>query len=685
MEDEKKMSAPVEETQNEVAEIVQQEAELPNENEEQPEQNAEQSDVAASAGSEKDEVVSLDEHTDDLVAAPSPPDAAISDGIEAPKDTDSPPATVQESENSTLENGEDSEEDTEEDDEYSAVELDGSSKNELLAWLKKIRTEENLRRVDHLFKDIGHHFETLFEEEKKSALEDFLAIEGNEETDFEFKGEEIDKEFHALYEEQRHKRSHYFHQLEKQREENLIQKNQILDMIREIVDGEDQTSFTKVKKLQEEWKKVGPVPGAQNKTLWANYNALMDRFYDQRTIYFELKDLDRKKNLQAKIELCERAEAIDPEKDVKRAIVLINELHEEFKHIGPVPKEDQEPLWERFKAASDVVYEHRREYTELQKEEFRKNLEKKTEIASKIEEFANFNSDSIKDWNAKTKELLDFQKEWEAVGGVPREKARAINKSFWGGFKTFFSNKNRFFKGLDAQKGDNLEKKQQLVARAKELSESKDWEATAKAFKDLQDEWRNIGHVPEKFKKSLFKEFKKHCDTFFDLRRGQSAEQNKEFIANLEKKKVILDAMEESLAPGKFDIDVMYDLADQFSEAGLVPRNAVGKTLSRYEKVTKQILTSNVINPEEINDLRIHFDVCKLRNTPHGNQKISRKENTLKRKISGLENDINNWKTNIDFFGNSANAEQLKAEFQVKIRQAEEDLESMKQQLRHMH
>ncbi len=684
MEDEKKMSAPLEETQNEGTEIVQQEAELPSENEQQPEENEEPLVVSSSIESKDDEGDVVNEKPDDPVSDSIPPDSE-KDGLEPPKEQAVENADSQESDSSVSENEDDSDEDHEDDDEYDSVELDGSSKKELLDRLKKIRTEDNLRRVDRLFKDLGHHFEALFEEEKKSALEDFLAMEDNDEADFEFKGEEIDKEFHALYEEQRHKRSHYFHQLEKEREENLIQKNQILDMIREIVDGEDQTSFTKVKKLQEDWKKVGPVPGAQNKTLWANYNALMDRFYDQRTIYFELKDLDRKKNLEAKLELCERAEVIDPQKDVKRAIILLNELHEEFKHIGPVPKEDQEPLWERFKAASDVVYEHRREYTELQKEEFKKNLEKKSEIASKIEAFTSFNSDSIKEWNAKTKELLAFQKEWEAIGGVPREKARTINKSFWSGFKTFFSNKNKFFKGLDAQKGDNLEKKQKLVARAKELTESKDWEATAKAFKDLQEEWRNIGHVPEKFKKSLYKEFKKYCDTFFDLRRGQSAEQNKEFILNLEKKKVILDAMEASLTPGQFDIDVMYDLADQFSEAGLVPRNAVGKTLNRYEKVTKQILTSEVINPEEINDLRIHFDVCKLRNTPHGNQKISRKENTLKRKISGLENDINNWKTNIDFFGNSANAEQLKSEFQVKIQEAEDELANMKQQLRHMH
>ncbi len=699
MEDDKKMSASSEETPNEVAEIVQQEAELPKEKEEKAEEEEVKTEEPAETQSEP-EITSETEQPVEVVPEadakseePNPPEDSspeesnevVSEKSDVKPDVDtvSDPSDEQSLPDSEL-HPEDEDEDHEEN-EYDSLDVEGASKEELLDWLKKIRKEENLRKVDHIFKEIGSHFETNFEEERKAALEEFLAVEGNEEGDFEFKGDEVDKEFNALYEEQKHKRSHFFHQLEKQKDENLIKKTQILDMIREIVDGEDQTSFNKVKKLQEEWKNVGPVPGGQNRTLWANYHALMDRFYDQRTIYFELKDLDRKKNLEAKLELCEKAEALDASKDMKGAIVQLNELHEEFKHIGPVPKEDQEPLWQRFKAASDKVYEHRREYTEQQKEEFAKNLVVKEGLAKKAEELTQFNSDRIKDWNKKTKELLALQKEWEVCGGVPREKAKAVNKAFWGNFKKFYANKSKFFKSLDAQREDNLKKKQELVAKAAELKKSSDWEKTANDFKKLQGDWKEIGPVPEKFRKSVYEEFKGHCDEFFEKRRGQNAEQNQEFIKNLEEKRAVLDQMDDLAKADKIDLDKVYDLANSFSEIGLVPRNAVGKTLDKYDTISKKILSSPNLSDADKAELRIHFDVCKLKNSPHGNQKINRKENSIKRKVVGLQNDINNWRTNMDFFAKSKNADQLKKEIEEKIAAAEEELEALKRQLDYLH
>ena len=609
-------------------------------------------------------------------------------GQSRPEEIKSEPATekVEEQSGAVPESSvpEDVEEEAKQVDEFAEVDLDGASKKELLDWLKKVRTEDNFRKVDHLFKDLGTHFEEKFGEEKKEALDAFLVIEGNEEGDFKFSGEEIDKEFHALYEEQKLKRSHFFHQLEKQKEENLTKKEQILDMMREIVDGEDQTSFNRVKKLQDEWKQTGPVPGAQNRTLWANYHALMDRFYDKRTIYFELKDLDRKKNLQAKIELVEKAEALDVEKDLKSSIIQLNEIHEEYKHVGPVPKEEQEPLWQRLKAASDRVYEQRKESTEQQKEEHKKNLEIKQGLTQSAEELANFTSDRIKEWNQKTKDLLELQKTWEAGGGVPRDKARAVNRAFWGNFKKFFANKNKFFKSLDAQRGDNLKLKQELIAKAIELKVSKDFENTTNAFKDLQNKWKEIGPVPEKFRKRLYEKFKGHCDEFFDKRRGQNAEQDKKFEKNLEVKQDIMNSLEELSKGDTIDLDQVYELTDNFSEAGLVSRNMVGKVLNRYDAICKKILTSSKIEEGEKGELQIHFDLSKLKNSPHGHKKINRKEQTIRRKINGLENDVNLWRTNLDFFAKSKNADQLKSEFEQKIVDAEKELVSLKQQLRHL-
>ncbi|MCP4460923.1 MAG: DUF349 domain-containing protein, partial [Cytophagales bacterium] len=565
---------------------------------------------------------------------------------------------------------------------FDAVDLNGTSKSEQLDLVKKMLAEENVRKIDSLFKGLGAHFDLNFQSERKTALEKFLKVEGADAADFEFKGGDVDQEFHSLYEKLRRKRAQFFQELGKEKDNNLKRKNEILVLLRDIIDGEDQESFNKVKKLQEEWKSVGQVPGAQNQTLWASYHALMDRFYDHRSIYFELKELDRKKNLAAKSEICKKAETLDASTNITQAIAQLNELHEEFKHIGPVPREDQEELWQRFKAASDLVYEKRNEHHEHQKAEFKANLEKKLGFVENAKALAEFDSDRIKHWNGKTKELMELQKQWEAVGGMPRQSAKEVNKAFWGSFKKFFANKSKFFKKLDRQKEGNLTKKKELISKALELREGKDWESTANAMKALQGQWKEIGPVPDKLRKSVYEEFNEHCNYFFERKRGQNAEQNKEFEQNLEKKMSIL-AQLESMNNGKgFDLDGILELLDEFSTAGLVPRNAVGTTLEKYDKVCKKILETSGLSESDTNELKVHIQVSKIRNSPHGDRKINRKEGMLKRKISGMENDIYNWKRNIDFFGRSKNAEHMKMEFQGRIDEAEKELENMKQELR---
>ena len=566
--------------------------------------------------------------------------------------------------------------------EIEAIDLDTLSKIEQLDLLKKILDETDIRKIDGLFKDLGGHYQTNFDADKKAALETFLKIEGSDEADFEFKGDDTDQEFHSMYEKLRRKRAHFYQELGKEKDNNLKKKNEILVLLREIIDGENQESFDRVKSLQQEWKNIGSVPGVQNHTLWASYHALMDRFYDHRSIYFELKELDQRKNLDAKFELCKKAEMLGASTDLRFAVAHLNELHEEFKHIGPVPREDQEALWQRFKAASDQVYEKRNEFHENQKAEFAANLEKKLALLEGAKDLVAFDSDRIKHWNSKTKELLDLQKQWEAIGGIPRQSAKDVNKAFWGSFKKFFANKSRFFKKLDGERDENLTKKKALIQKALEIRNGEDWEITANEMKGLQSQWKEIGIVPDKFRKSLYKEFNEHCNYFFERKRGQNAKQNKEFEKNLEKKKAILVKLQAMTDDKGFDLDQAFVLLDEFAAAGLVPRNTVGKTLEKYDKVCAQLLKVSTLSEIELDELKSRIQVSKLRNSPNAGRKINRQEGLLKRKISGMESDIYNWKRNIDFFGRSKNAEQMKSDFLNRISDAEKEIESMKKELR---
>lgn len=615
---------------------------------------------------------------------PAGDEPAPSSEVAAEKESEPAPAgeSSGDAENHSEEENDDEEDHPNEEEKLlESLEFHDPEKNELYQALKKFTSVENMRVLDKALKEIKPHYDKLYKQELDSALSAFKEA-GNDEADFDYKGDEVDSKFFALYESLRHKKQKYYSELEKSKEYNLQRKNELLEQLRELVDGEESTtSINALKELQKEWRKLGPVPGQYAKSLWANYNALIDRFYDHRSIYFELKELDRKKNLEGKLEICEKAEALDQVENIKDAIFQLNELHEEFKHIGPVPKEEQEPLWQRFKAASDKIYAKRKEYFEHLKKDLSENAEKKQALGDQAEEFTHFNSDRISEWNKKTKEILDLQKKWDAIGGLPRERAKEINKHFWGNFKKFFGNKNAFFKSLEGQREENLQKKLALLEQAEALKDSTDWNKTAGELKKLQSQWREIGPVPEKHRNDVYKKFKSACDQFFENKRSQGNEQNKAYEENLKKKEQICSMLEAYLNSDTIELEEVYDLLDQYAAVGFVPRNAIKKIHDRYDAITNELLSLEELTDEQLMELKTQVQVSKLKNSPHGNQKIHRKENAIKRKISTLESDISTYKTNMEFFAASKNADQLKDDFNEKIEKAEEELEDLRKQL----
>ncbi|MDE0472059.1 MAG: DUF349 domain-containing protein [Ekhidna sp.] len=560
--------------------------------------------------------------------------------------------------------------------------FDHAGKKELLSKLKGYKNEDDVQKIDSVLKATKLRFDELYTLTKNEALQKFVS-EGNEADSFEYREDEEERAFITLYSQLKAKRNKYHKELIDQKEDNLKRKERLLENLRIIVDGEESVrSITTVKEIQTEWKKIGPAAGAQNNSLWANYNALLDRYYDNRSIYFELKDLDRKKNMQQKQELCEKAETLTQLDDIKAAIVQLNDLHEEYKHVGPVPKADQEPLWQRFKAASDTIYAKRKAYFEALKVEFKANLIKKLEIIKEVEEFLNFRSERITEWNDRTKTILELQKRWETLGGVPKDKAKEINKAFWHSFKKFFANKNQFFKELKGKREENLTRKQELIVRAEELKDSDEWESTAQKLKNLQAEWKEIGPIPEKLKEEINGKFKDTCNYFFNRRRDQNEEQLKEYDENLNLKKQICHQIETFSESDEVNLGEVYDLVDHFISIGFVPKNAIKKIAHQFEAVIEKILANPSIQEKDKMDLKNHIEIKKLRSTFGGNRKIRKRENSIRKKISTLENDISTWNTNMEFFANSAAADKLKAETQEKVEAAERELADLKSQLR---
>lgn len=549
--------------------------------------------------------------------------------------------------------------------------------------VKDLSKEDNFKRIDSLLKEIKPLYDEIREHERKAALEKYLG-EGGIKDDFEFRIDELDHLYDATLKYIKDKRNTYYKTLEDRKNESLKHKNEILEKLRALVDGEDSPqAFHQFKELQKEWKNSGPVAVTQLKTLWANYNAIIDRFYDHRNIYFELKELDRKKNLESKKELCVRAEKLADVKSIQEAVKELNELHHEFKHIGPVPKEEQEPLWQRFKAASDAVYAKRDVYTANLLLTLQQNEATKILLNEEVSAFGTFNSDRIKDWNQKTKDILELQKKWDAVGAAPRAHQRDLNKKFWTAFKLFFHNKNVFFKKLDEERVKNLKIKEALVQRAIELRENQDWEKTSNELKNLQSQWKAVGPVPEKWREKIYQQFKEACDHFFGQRRGLLEKADREQELNLVAKEALLTELERISLEKTGTLQQIKEIQSKFNALGFVPKRAVASIKSRFtELVSKAISSMENVSANDKEQAALEIQLSSLKNDPDAERKIYHKEQTIRKQISKAENDIAVLQNNLSFFDRAKNADVLKAEYGNKIKEAVEHLVQLKKQLK---
>jgi len=613
-------------------------------------------------GSDEDGTATSTETSTEEVNSVTPEVEATTEKNESPnKDSSTGP----DNNDSTHDGGDDAHDD---DDHH--VDYSNFSKKQLIDALKEISHKENLIKEDNTVQEIKNHYDEYYNAEKAEAKKAFLDKEGDPD-EFQYRHSEEDREFFKLYNDFKAKRTHQIKELERSKEKNLAEKNNLLQQLRDLVDSEETTlSINTIKDIQKEWKRIGPVPSAQNKNLWASFNALMDRFYDNRSIYFELKELDRKKNLEHKLEICQKAEALNEVSDLKDAIKSLNDLHDEFKHVGPVPQDEQEAVWQRFKAASDAIYAKRKNYFEGQVEVFNENQKQKEALIAKLEEYQDFKADRIKDWNVKTKEILAIQKEWEAIGPVPREKGKEINKAFWGHFKQFFHHKNQFFKELDELRLVNKEKAEALIEKAQGYAESTDWQKSANELIQLQQEWKNIGPTPEKVRDDLYKRFKNACDTFFENRRQANKEVNKEFDKNLR-------GGEE----GDTSVENLEAFIEQFNAIGFVPRKNIKEIAATFKEAIDAYANKLGVEGKSKEEFLFRLNLTKLQGDPNSDRVLNKKEHGIRKQISDLENNITLWKNNLEFFASSKTADKLKDQFDEKIEKAEQEIEKLKKKL----
>ena len=516
------------------------------------------------------------------------------------------------------------------------------SKQELVSFIEKFSLKENLSKSNATLAQLKTAFDMISEHEKTEALQKYI-LDGGEENGFEYKKDELSGKFDKIYNEIRSKISEHFNNLEKSKQKNLEIKNSLLERLRVLISGEESSSsLEEFKKIQDEWKKTGNVPAASNQDLWSNYKALVDIFYNNRSIFFELKELDRKKNLEAKREICDKVEKLAQLPSVNQALKELKTLHEEFRLLGPVPKEEQETLWNRLKEASDKIYERRKEYQEELKKKAEENFLTKTAILEKVKEFSEFGSSRIDEWKIKSAELLKIQEEWKKTGGVLPEKAKEISDKFWDACKAYYKKKNIFFKELDAKREENMKLKEALCERVETIKDSEEYENVAREIRDLQKKWEKIGQVPFKQKDIIYNRFKQACDYFFNKKRELQAEAEKSFVENLHKKNELVEKIEE-IAKGAEakGVELLKQFQQEWDNIGFVPKEAKKQITDRYnDALNKLIEVSSEIDASVKKNIRLSLDVLSMKASDDGLQALKKKEQTIVKKIAGIKSEI---------------------------------------------
>jgi hypothetical protein len=520
--------------------------------------------------------------------------------------------------------------------------------------------------------------EEKIQEEKEFALEKFIA-EGGEEDDFEYKGAqqlaELEKELRNL----KNKQKEYLNDLNRKKQEHYQTRLKLLEKLRFLVDGQKEMTY---KQIQDEWKSASPVPQEHNTELWSSFHALSDRYYNNRNIDFELKQLDRKKNLETKLELCQKAETLLQEPSINKSLEILNFLHREYKHTGPVADEQKEAVWQRFKLASDAIYLRRDAFLQEKQAEHKRNLAKKKEFLSKLEPFSNFSSDSTDEWKNKVTEFEALKKEWVAIGFSGKEQeAKEIGKKYWDITKTFFKHKNEHYKKVFDILQTNLKNKESLIAQAEGLANEQELEKAIKTVLELQKKWKEAGHVPFKLRDKIYERFKKACDTVFERKRGIEKEKEGEYENNLGLKQAIckqINSLDTTL-PESFQ--VFKQLLTDWKKIGFVPKKDVAKLQTEYSAAVKAFIDNSKQNEDEKRKIKVSLELEEIKSKPDAKLLLQKKEHFLKGKIKTLQSEIDTLRNNLLFFARSKNADSLAKDVETKVQAIEKQIKNWNEEL----
>lgn len=480
------------------------------------------------------------------------------------------------------------------------------------------------------------------------------------------------------------RRAKLFLQQEAEKQENLEKKLNIIERIKNMASSPEEANknYNEFKELQQQWKDIKNVPADKANELWRNYQLYVEQYYDQLNLNREAREYDFKKNLGIKNHLCEAAEKLAEEPDVISAFHQLQELHQQFREVGPVAKELRDEVWTRFKAASTIINKrHQQHFDELRAKE-EDNLVKKTALCEKVEDIVKDEHKGANEWEKLTKEIIDIQAEWKKIGFAPQKMNVKIFERFRAACDDFFSKKAAFFKEMKQRYNENIAKKQSLIEKAEALMESTDWKVTTDKMIALQKEWKTIGAVPKKAGDELWSKFLEACNKFFEARNAANAGTRNEERTNLDKKKAIISQLKELIEGSVDDLqEKVKGLVDEYAKIGHVPYKEKDKLYKQYHEVLDKLYDDLHVTTAK---RRLDNFKSNLKNVvKRGEDALDNERGRLMRRYEGLKQEINTYENNLGFLNaSSKKGNSLIDEMNRKVQRLKDDMELIKQKIK---
>lgn len=528
-------------------------------------------------------------------------------------------------------------------------------------------------------------FYKLHSQERDQQLKDYLNAGGDPEK-YVVRPDDGEAVFKAEMAVIREKRQKVYIEQEAEKQENLKKKLAIIETIKGMLTSPEEANakYQEFKQLQQEWKEIKAVPAENATELWRSYQLYVEQYYDLLKLNSEAREYDFKKNLEAKTALCEAAEKLADEEDVINAFHRLQELHQEYREVGPVAKELREEIWTRFKAASTVINKRHQQHFEDLRAVEEENLVKKTALCEKAEAIVSADCQNSAEYEKMTKEIIALQAEWKTIGFAPQKNNVKIFERFRAACDTFFQKKTQYFKDMKERFAENAAKKQALVEKAKSLMDSTDWKQTGDILQQLQKEWKEIGMVPKKQGDILWQEFLGACNHFFEARNAATAGTRNEEKENLAKKRDIITRLEQLAEEAADGLQQkMQQLIEEFNAIGHVPFRDKDKMYDDYHAALDKV--HKVLNADSQRRRMDNFKQNIKSVAKKGEQAVDNERTRLQRKIETMKQELKTYENNLGFLSiSSKKGNSLLDEMNRRMEKLKADIELFKQQLKEL-